>query len=97
MIYHYYFPHRTDGRNGDSTFAVVYYNTATGRAETKATGIKGLQPALDQARALAELKLQALHSDDPLQMVKLAQLPRDILHKLYGQDAPERHAWYVTQ
>ena len=97
MIYHYYFPNQTDGRNGDSTFAVVYYNTATGSAETKAIGIKGLQPALDQARALAELKLQALHSDDPLQIVKLAQLPRDILHKLFGENAAERHAWYVTQ
>jgi len=97
MIHHYYFPHRTDGRNGDSTFTVVYYNTATGRAETQATDIKGLQPALEQARALAERKLQALHSDDPMQIVKLAQLPRDILRKLYGQDAPERHAWYVTQ
>jgi hypothetical protein len=97
MIYHYYFPHRIDGRNGDSTFAVVYYNTATGNAETKATGIKGLQPALDKARALAELKRQALHSDDPLQIVKLAQLPRDILNKLYGGNAAERHAWYVTQ
>ena len=97
MIYHYYFPHRTDGANGDSIFAVAYYNTATGNAETKATGIKGLQPALDQARALAELKLQALHGDDPLQIVKLTQLPRDILHKLYGKDASDRHAWYVTQ
>ena len=97
MIYHYYFPHRTDGRNGDSTFAVIYYNTASSRAETKATGIKGLQPALDQARALAEIKLPALHSNDPLQIVKLANLPRDILYKLYGKDAPERHAWYVTQ
>ena len=97
MIYHYYFPHRTDGTNGDSTFAVVYYNTATGNAETKATGIKGLQPALDQARAFAGLKLQALHSDDPLQIVKLTRLPRDILHKLYGENAAERHAWYVTQ
>ena len=97
MIHHYYFPHRTEGNNGDSTFAVVYYNTATGSAETKATGIKGLQPALDQAWAFAELKLQALHSDDPLQIVKLTQLPRDILHKLYGENAAERHAWYVTQ
>ena len=75
MIYHYYFPNRTDGRNGDSTFAVVYYNTATGSAETKATGIKDLQPALDQARAFAELKLQALHSDDHMQIVKLAHRP----------------------
>ena len=97
MIYHYYFPHQTHGRNGDATFAVVYYNTATGSAETKATGIKGLQPALDKAKELAELKLQALHSDDPLQFVKLANLPRDILDKLYGKGAPERHTWYVTQ
>lgn len=35
MKYHYYFPPQIDGRNGDSIFAIVYYNTTSRSAKTK--------------------------------------------------------------